>query len=273
MKSRPQHPAFYRSRRHIWPTSSSESSSGWASRVCPSPARSNCNELWKVWQAVGLLLGVGWLCTIGLQRYLQVKAQAYHPRFGLAWDEGFTLNLQLACLLAGLSLVPGLVYTLTVKTSHCANDSVLLGQDTRHLHNLSAVAAAFRAISRSDRTDLAHTDASSAGWVCPTSTLLPPPPPPPSFSSYPPPPPPSSFSNGHLSAAWQASDEEEIGHLLLLSQHNGCLARLRRHVRPFSLLIFLCIVYLFLTPVVFLEAEQIKHEAIEPRKSGPIPPS
>ncbi|CAH8494595.1 unnamed protein product [Dicrocoelium dendriticum] len=229
MSSSPQHPAFYPSRRQLW-TNTTGVQPGWCSRFLHrSGLGSNCGSLHAAWAAFFTAFSTLWLVINAVSRYCAFKSQAYDPRFGSQWDETVTLNTQLIAIIIALALLPVMFYSAISRTGHLANDSILLGRDIVHLQKRLFACAYFRQLWKSAFNN-------SAGLVN------------------------VSHEEG------SPHEEEALETLLVKRKGHNFYASLIHTFRPYSAIIYVLIVYCLLFPVSILEAEQIRNEAIHPRK-------
>ena len=237
------HPAFYYSKKRIWdlpiisPPSTS-STQTWRTKLSLYFV-GGFDGLWKLWYTVFIVLSTFLLFWLAIVRYQEFKAQSLHPRFGLDWNRGFPLNLQVACLVVAVSLFPLLIYATISRVGHSANDGVVLGRDCLHLHTMLAQLPCLRRVQRS-------ADPESAERL--KSRIV--------------------KSTQSLNDATHSPDFESfiIQDRSVAFEHTSWCVSTRRQLRPFACLIHVLIAFALLLPVSVLEAEQIKNEAMPPGK-------
>ncbi|TGZ74863.1 hypothetical protein CRM22_000717 [Opisthorchis felineus] len=233
MSNSPRHPAFYTSRRQLWATLPSPKSTCCNRWLTRTGLGTNCTSLFDVWHALFTTGTVLWLIFNAIWRYGEVKAQAYHPRFGGGWNDIFTLNVQISAMIIALSLLPVLVYATTSRTGHLANDSVILGRDVMHLHKCLSSCEPLQGVWKSSVSG-------SAG---------------------------NSLDRpvGQKSTRAGSFEDEELNKLILKRRRGTFYRKLADKFRPFSSVLYVVIVYILLFPVCLIETEQLRHEAIHPR--------
>lgn len=238
------HPAFYHSKKKIWdfPITSAPSdtarSSSWRSKLniyCVG----GFDSLWKVWYALFTLVSTSVLFWLAVVRYQEFKSQSLHPRFGLDWNWGFPLNLQVACLVVVITLIPLMIYAAVSRVGHSANDGIILGRDCLHLHAMLAQLPCFRLAQKSADPEAAERLRARI-----------------------------ARSTQSLNDVTHSPDFESFiiqDHGDSLEHPSWCVAT-KRQLRPFACLIHVIIAFALLLPVAVFEAEQIKNEAIPPGK-------
>lgn len=236
------HPAFYHSKKQIWdfPITTAPSdvgnTSSWRSKL-NAYCVGGFDSLWKVWYAAFVILSTSTLFWLAVVRYQEFKAQSLHPRFGLDWNWGFPLNLQVACLVIVISLFPLLVYATVSRVGHSANDGIVLGRDCLHLHALLAQLPCFRLAQRSADPEAAERLRARIARSA------------------------QSLNEAVHSPDFESFIIQDRGDAL---EHTGWCVATKRQLRPFACLIHALIAFAFLLPVSVFEAEQIRNEAMPP---------
>ncbi|VUZ51040.1 unnamed protein product, partial [Hymenolepis diminuta] len=236
------HPAFYHSKKRIWdfPITSAPSdlgkSSSWRSKL-NGYCIGGLDSLWKVWYAAFVIISTSVLFWLEVVRYQEFKSQSLHPRFGLDWNWGFPLNLQVSCLVIVITLFPLMAYAAISRVGHSANDGIVLGRDCLHLHAMLAQLPCFHLAQRSADPEAAERLRARI-----------------------------ARSTQSLNEATHSPDFESFiiqDRRDALEHPSWCVAT-RRQLRPFACLIHVIISFALLLPVAVFEAEQIRNEAIPP---------
>uniref|UniRef100_A0A095AZU1 Uncharacterized protein n=1 Tax=Schistosoma haematobium TaxID=6185 RepID=A0A095AZU1_SCHHA len=237
------HPAFYASRRQLWATLTTGKVSCFWKCIQNYGIGSNCTSLSNIWYIIFTTSSITWLLVRAIWRYKDFKTQAYDPRFGNKWDEINTLHFQLASIILSLCLFPIMIYSALCRVGHSANDSVILGKDMLHLQNLLFSFPNLQKIISIYTENIYGNNGSRY-----SSTALP-------------------NGNGISRSREQSSIEEEVLDSFIIKRRGeDFYEQVSNHFRPFSSILYVLITYLFLLPICIMEAEQIKNEAIDPRK-------
>ncbi|VDN96717.1 unnamed protein product [Rodentolepis nana] len=236
------HPAFYHSKKRIWDFPITSAPSGLGKSSWRSKFNIYCvggfDSLWKVWYAAFIGISTSILFWLAIVRYQVFKSQSLHPRFGLEWNWGLPLNLQVACLVIVITLFPLMVYAAVSRVGHSANDGIVLGRDCLHLHAMLAQLPCFRLAQRSADPEAAERLRARIA----RST--------------------QSLNETSHSPDFESFIIQERRDAL---EHPGWCAATRRQLRPFACLIHVIISFALLLPIAVFEAEQIRNEAMPPK--------
>ncbi|CAH8488018.1 unnamed protein product [Schistosoma turkestanicum] len=241
------HPAFYASRRQLWATLSTGKVSCLWKFIQNYGIGSNCTSLSNIWYVIFTTSSITCLLVRAIWRYKNFKTQAYDPRFGNKWDEMHTLYFQLTSIILSLCLFPIMIYSALCRIGHSANDSVILGKDMLHLQNLLfSFPTLQKFTTMSTNTNLYGNNNNESRY---NSTVL------------------SNVNGITRSREHSSSIEEDIilDSFIIKKRGEDFYEQISNHFKPFSTILYVIIIYLFLLPICIMEAEQIKNEAIDPR--------